>query len=149
MTTVRPVDRLSAAEAAEVLALASAAEQADGVYPLSEDVVLRVRGGGAPTAHTHFLAYAGEHLAGYAYLERDGSGELFVHPSARRHGHGTGLLTAAGHGPLRFWAHGIAAARRDGRGGWHYGHAPALGRQSPSYLEVVDRLTDRHQIHLL
>nr|WP_221378418.1 mycothiol synthase [Actinoplanes polyasparticus] len=106
MTTVRPVDRLSAAEAAEVLALASAAEQADGVYPLSEDVVLRVRGGGAPTAHTHFLAYAGERLAGYAYLERDGSGELFVHPSARRHGHGTALLTAVGQGPLRFWAHG-------------------------------------------
>ncbi|MCY1142705.1 mycothiol synthase [Actinoplanes sp. Pm04-4] len=107
MTTVRPLDRLSAAEAAEVLALAAAAEQADGVYPLSEDVVLRVRGGGDPSAHTHFLAYSGDdHLAGYAYLERGGSGELFVHPSARRHGHGTALLAAAGGGPLRFWAHG-------------------------------------------
>ena len=106
MTSVRAIDRLSAAEAAEVLALAVAAEQADGVYPLSEDVVLRVRGGGSPSAHTHFLAYAGEHLAGYAFLERDGSGELFVHPSRRRHGHGTALLTAAGGGSLRFWAHG-------------------------------------------
>ncbi|MCO8272663.1 mycothiol synthase [Actinoplanes sp. TRM 88003] len=106
MTTVRAIDRLSAAEAAEVLALAAAAEQADGVYPLSEDVVLRVRGGGDPAAHTHFLACAGEHLAGYAFLERAGSGELFVHPARRRHGHGTALLTAVGAGPLRFWAHG-------------------------------------------
>lgn len=106
MTTVRPVDRLSSAEAADVLSLAAAAEEADGVYPLSEDVVLRVRGGGDPGAHTHFLAYAGDRLAGYGFLEREGSGELVVHPGYRRHGHGTALLTAAGAGPLRFWAHG-------------------------------------------
>src|SRR5689334_16717218 len=106
MTTVRPVDRLSAAEAAEVLALAAAAEEADGVYPLSEDVVLRVCGGVDPAAHTDFLSYSGDRLAAYAYLEREGSGELFVHPSDRRHGHGTALLKAVGNGPLRFWAHG-------------------------------------------
>jgi len=108
MTSVRPVDRLSSVEAADVLALAAATELADGVYPLSEDVVLRVRGGGNDSAaHTHLLAYAADdHLAGYAFLERDGSGELFVHPTYRRHGHGTALLTAAGAGQLRFWAHG-------------------------------------------
>ena len=77
---------------------------ADGVYPLSEDVVLRVRGlaGG-----THLLAYAGADLAGYAFVDHaDPSGELVVHPSFRRQGHGTALLLAAGTGPLAFWAHG-------------------------------------------
>ena len=112
MTSVRSVDRLSAAEAADVLALATAAEAADGVYPLSEDVVLRVRGGGSPAAHTHLLSFAGDRLAGYAFLERDGSGELVVHPDHRRRGHGTALLAAAGAGPLRFWAHGDEAGAR-------------------------------------
>ena len=41
---VRAADRLSASEVDDVLALAAAAGHADGVYPLSEDVVLRVRG---------------------------------------------------------------------------------------------------------
>ena len=107
MTPVQILDRLSAAQAADVLALAAAAEQADGVYPLSEDVVLRVRGGGSPAAHKHVLVFSGdETLAGYAFLEQDGSGELVVHPARRRHGYGTALLKAAGPGPLRFWAHG-------------------------------------------
>ncbi|MDY7087999.1 MAG: mycothiol synthase [Actinomycetota bacterium] len=107
MTSVRALDRLSAAEAADVLALAAAAERADGVYPLSEDVVLRVRGGSGSAAHKHLLAFSGDDtLTGYAFLERDGSGELVVHPSARRQGYGTALLSAAGPGELRFWAHG-------------------------------------------
>ncbi|NMO51982.1 mycothiol synthase [Actinoplanes sp. TBRC 11911] len=101
MTDVRPVDRLSESEAADVLALASAAAQADAVYPLSEDVVLRVRNGGG----RHFLAYADGRLAGYAFLD-DGAGELFVHPGFRRRGIGTALLAAAGDGPLHLWAHG-------------------------------------------
>jgi mycothiol synthase len=102
MTKVRSADRLTPAEAADVLTLAAAAEQADGIYPLSEDVVLRVRGGDG----VHLLAHADDGLAGYAYLDADRSGELFVHPAHRRHGHGTALLAAAGPGPLRFWAHG-------------------------------------------
>jgi mycothiol synthase len=85
-----------------VLALAGAAEDADRVYPLSEDVVLRVRNGGG----THLLSYADGTLAGYAFVDPAGSGELVVHPSLRRRGHGTALLAAAGAGPLRFWAHG-------------------------------------------
>ncbi|GIF11119.1 mycothiol synthase [Actinoplanes teichomyceticus] len=100
MTSVQPVraaDRLSAAQADEVLALAAAAAEADGVYPLSEDVVLRVRNGGGGV---HLLS-----PAGYAFVE-DGAGELVVHPAHRRRGNGTALLAAAGAGPLRFWAHG-------------------------------------------
>jgi mycothiol synthase len=53
MATVQPVratGRLSDSEAAEVLALADAAAAADGVFPLSEDAVLRVRSAGHPDA---------------------------------------------------------------------------------------------------
>jgi mycothiol synthase len=109
MTQVRSADRLTSAEAADVLALAAAAEQADGVYPLSEDVVLRVRGGDG----VHLLALSGDGLAGYAYLDpAERSGELFVHPEHRRRGHGTALLATAGEGPLRFWAHGDESGAR-------------------------------------
>jgi mycothiol synthase len=93
---VRSASRLTDAEITFVLDLAAAAERADGVFPLSEDVVLAVRHGG------------GRHLltdAGYAHLG-EGSGELVVHPDHRRRGHGTALLRAAGDGPLTFWAHG-------------------------------------------
>ncbi|GAA4593967.1 mycothiol synthase [Actinoplanes octamycinicus] len=91
------MERLSAAESDAVLALAEAAD-----YPLSEDVVLRVRNGGG----RHLLARAEDgSLAGYLFVE-DGSGELVVHPAHRRRGHGTALLAAAGDGPLRIWAHG-------------------------------------------
>jgi mycothiol synthase len=108
---VRSADRLTAGEIADVLALADAAGEADGVYPLSEDVVLRVRGAadGDATAH-HYLAHSAEGLAGYAFLDRGDphltSGELVVHPRDRRQGHGTALLAAIGPGPARFWAHG-------------------------------------------
>jgi mycothiol synthase len=122
MTTTQPVrstDRLSPSEAVEVLAIATAAGQADGVYPLSEDAVLRVRHAGpgvasGDAARVHLLAdFAGE-LAGYAYLDRsdpDGpSGELVVHPRHRLRGHGSALLAAAAQAAegagQRFWAHG-------------------------------------------
>ncbi|KUL22535.1 mycothiol synthase [Actinoplanes awajinensis] len=94
---VRAADRLSASEIDDVLTLAAAAAEADGVYPLSEDVVLRVRNGGGGV---HLLSDAG-----YAFVE-DGAGELVVHPAHRRQGHGAALLAAAGSGSLRFWAHG-------------------------------------------
>ncbi|WP_229067862.1 mycothiol synthase [Actinoplanes sp. DH11] len=105
MQPVRAADRLSASEINDVLALAAAAAEADGVHPLSEDVVLRVRGD-APHPGVHLLSYASpERLAGYAYVS-EGSGELVVHPQFRRRRHGTALLAAAGTGPLSFWAHG-------------------------------------------
>jgi mycothiol synthase len=103
MTTIRSLDRLSDAEVADVLALATSASVADGVYPLSEDVVLRIRNGGG----LHLLSQADDGvLAGYAFVDKTGSGELVVDPAYRRQGHGSALLAAAGSGTLAFWAHG-------------------------------------------
>src|SRR3954468_24515591 len=92
MTKIRSVDRPDADTVADVLALATAAEQADGVYPLSEDVVLRVRNGGG----THLLAYRDDGaLAGYAFVDDAGAGALVRHPGHRRHVYGSSLLAAA------------------------------------------------------
>jgi mycothiol synthase len=109
MTKVRSTDRLSAASVAHVLTLATAAERADGVYPLSEDTVLRVRNGGG----RHLVAYADDDvLAGYAFVDSSGSGELVVAPAHRRRGYGSSLLAAVGDGPLAFWAHGDSPGAR-------------------------------------
>jgi mycothiol synthase len=105
---VRATDRLSASEAADVLAIAAAAAEADGTYPLSEDAVLRLRRGESED-RVHLLAEGG-----YAYLDRSDpegpSGELVVHPRHRLRGVGTSLLGAAAEAAqdrgMRFWAHG-------------------------------------------
>jgi len=104
--------------AAQVLALAAAAASADGVAPLSEDVLLQIRHGSRPLARDVMLTADGRSVLGYAHLDEpddeaqggDMSGELVVHPAHRRRGHGAtlvaGLLTgASGHG-VRLWAHG-------------------------------------------
>jgi len=109
---------LAPERAAQVLALAAAATAADGVAPLSEDVLLQVRHGSGPLAVDVVLAADDRDLLGYAHLDEpddeaqdgDMSGELVVHPAHRRQGHGAtllaGLLAAApGHG-VRLWAHG-------------------------------------------
>ena len=127
---------LAPAVVAQVLELASAAASADGVAPLSEDVLLQVRHGSTPPARS-ILLHAGvrsrrdQHLVGYAHLDapdeagQDGdiTAELVVHPAHRRHGYGAGLLanvlaTADEHG-VRVWAHGdlpgaAALARKSG-----------------------------------
>jgi mycothiol synthase len=105
---VRSGDRLGASDAAGVLALAAAAAAADGVHPFSEHVLLRLRGDGASRAVHLTVVHDGE-LAGYAYLDPDGSAELVVHPGHRRRGLGRVLLAAAveaAGGSLRVWAHG-------------------------------------------
>lgn len=119
MTTVQPVrstDRLTPAEVADVLALAAAAAETDGVRPLSEDGVLHLRTPASDGSRIHLLSPTVEGLAGYAHLDRSDpegpSGELVVHPRHRRRGHGTALLAAAGPGHLRFWAHGDEQAAR-------------------------------------
>ena len=116
---------LSPAQADLVVSLAEAAQAADGVAPLSEDVLLQVRHGSGPLARDLLLT-AGDSVAGYAHLDgpddaqdgdaQDGdmSGELVVHPEHRRRGYGTALISALaaaaeGHG-IRLWAHGDLAA---------------------------------------
>ena len=109
---------LAPERAAQVLALAATAAAADGVAPLSEDVLLQVRHGSPPLARDLVLAAGDRSLLGYAHLDEpddeaqggDMSGELVVDPSRRRRGHGAALLAGvlagtSGHG-VRLWAHG-------------------------------------------
>jgi len=121
---------LSPLQVRQVLSLAEAAQAADGVAPLSEDVLLQVRHGSGPLARDLLLS-AGDSVAGYAHLDGpdadaqagDMSGELVVHPAHRRRGYGTALISALaagadGHG-IRLWAHGdlpAAAALAAGTG---------------------------------
>jgi mycothiol synthase len=114
---------LSAPDVGRVLELASAAASADGVAPLSEDVLLQVRHGSTPPARDIEVVSASpaerdQAMVGYAHLDapddagQDGdiTAELVIHPAHRRRGYGTSLLgrvleLADGHG-VRIWAHG-------------------------------------------
>ncbi len=107
-------DGLAAAQADEVLALVEAARLADGVAPLSEHGMLRLRYDGSDGGRD-FIVMTGGEIAGYAYLdppsgEGEVTGELVIHPEHRRQGLGRALtgelaVAAGGHG-LRLWAHG-------------------------------------------
>jgi mycothiol synthase len=115
---VERVAHLSPAGVQAVTDLARAAGDADGVYPLSEHVVLHLRHGGDAPA-VHLLVWHGDDLVGYAHVDttdvvEGASAELVVHPMFRRHGIGRALVEAASaaadeHDPagrLRLWAHG-------------------------------------------
>ncbi|WP_337059824.1 mycothiol synthase [Kineococcus sp. G2] len=121
---------------AEVERLAAAASAADGTDAVSEDALLRLRTGGDGVRHLLLRDPAGgtsgeapgeSALVGYAQLAVAGdelAGELLVHPSARRRGHGRTLLErvgelAAGRRAL-LWAHGDspAAASLAAGAGW-------------------------------
>ena len=103
---------LSPEQADEVSGLLGAAEAADGVAPVGEAVVLRLRPD-APGSR-HLLARAGGTLVGYLHLDvfgdSDGNevAELAVHPDHRRQGHGAALVEAVADRakPLRIWSHG-------------------------------------------
>jgi mycothiol synthase len=110
--------QLSPELATGVQDLAAAAAHADGVAPLSEEVLLQLRHGSGTQARDLVLMSADGTLAGYAHLDApdkeaqdgDASGELVVDPARRRQGFGTALVSAllagaSGHG-IRLWAHG-------------------------------------------
>lgn len=106
------MERLADRQRSEVLRLVRIATRVDQVAPLSEHVLLAAAPnaqspGGSPTGNdvaadtgsSHFLAYVGTHLAGYAHLERDVTGpestaEVVVDPAHRRQGIGTALVKA-------------------------------------------------------
>ncbi len=98
----------------EVRRLVDAATAADGVFPLSEHVLLHLRYGGDGAAR-HLLARRDGELIGYGHLDISDAvtgacGELAVAAGARRTGVGTALvsnmLALSPDGRLRLWAHG-------------------------------------------
>lgn len=107
-TRVETTDRLSDEQADRVEAVAGSAHEADGVAPLGEQFLLRLRDDGV----THLLGLLDGYVAGYAQLDtRDPAGtagEVVVSPDARRQGVGRALVEAAERTDprLRVWAHG-------------------------------------------
>ncbi|GAB2855727.1 mycothiol synthase [Actinoallomurus bryophytorum] len=95
-------EELTNDEVAAALEVTEEAAAADGVRPMGESALLRLRDGAGAV-----LAYDGDALAGVAILDGD-AGELAVRPSLRRRGHGRALVTAlAGQvESLNVWAHG-------------------------------------------
>jgi len=103
--------RLTDEQQSAVLALVAAAQEQDGVAPMSEQSLLAARGrSGRPVEH--LLAYADDGLVGYLQVdegEETPSAELVVAPSHRRQGVGSELLNRIRPG-TRIWAHGDLAA---------------------------------------
>src|SRR6478609_204532 len=103
--------RLTDEQQSAVLALVRAAQEEDGVAPMSEQSLLAARGrSGRPVEH--LLAYADGDLvgdlAGYLQIdegEEPTSAELVVAPAARRRGVGSELVGRIPRG-TRIWAHG-------------------------------------------
>jgi mycothiol synthase len=100
--------RLDDDTADAVAALITAAAEADGVAPVSEQGLLRLRDDGRTR---HLVARDGAMLTGYAQLDLDSSAaELVVHPAHRRRGIGRSIvdrLTGEVTDPrLQVWAHG-------------------------------------------
>ncbi|MGH3904581.1 MAG: mycothiol synthase [Pseudonocardiaceae bacterium] len=100
----------TAVDVADAIALLAAAAAVDGVDPVSEAAVLRLRrGGSAPHLLVHDQAGA---LAGYGGLDERAerpTAEFVVHPEHRLRGIGAAMLAALLDrvtGPLWIWAHG-------------------------------------------
>jgi mycothiol synthase len=110
--------RLTEDETTEVLALLAAVTEADGLPPVSEQVLLQLRHGECKKHQEqgeHLLAYGDEGLVGYAHLDSADevtgpTGELAVHPAHRRRGVAGQMVRAlrnrADGEKLRLWAHG-------------------------------------------
>jgi mycothiol synthase len=107
---------LSAGDQQQVRELVAAATRTDGVVPVGEQVLREL-----PHERTgHLLATDGDDVVGYLNLapgreDADATGELVVHPEARRRGIGSALLEVATDrtgGRVRYWAHGTLPAAR-------------------------------------
>lgn len=108
------------ADVASIRALADAAEKADGVAPLPEQVLLHLKHQSeADVWHVvaRRVSGQGSELLGYAFLDKTNpeegpSAEVVVAPAERRQGVGGALVDALrmkvrrGEQPLRVWAHG-------------------------------------------
>jgi mycothiol synthase len=97
---------LSDDEQTRIRDLIAAAEQADGVAPVGDQVIREL----AHDRTKHLLAVDGDDISGYLNLtEAPVMAELVVHPNARRRGIGSALartgLSEGGDG-ARIWAHG-------------------------------------------
>lgn len=111
MTAAYWRNSLSPADRRGVAALIAAAEVADGVSPVGEQVLREL--GADRTAHLLAPATDGS-IIGYLNLSGE-IAEVVVHPAARRRGIGTALVRAATEraGPgVRFWSHGTLPAAR-------------------------------------
>lgn len=117
--TLQVTARLDPAAIGEVDRLLAAASAADEVPPLSEHVLLHLRHGGDDGDLSVLLRDPAGDLVGYAHLDptdpvAGASGELVIHPHARRQGHGRRLVAElrrlSPDGRLRLWAHGTHPA---------------------------------------
>lgn len=126
--------QLDEAAAADVLALAGRAADADGVEAISEAFRLALT-----SAHgdvSHIAAYAAESrsedLLGYAAVDSGGSAELVVDPAARRQGVGRALLRA------------LFASQRLATGVWAHGDLPAA-----QGLAAAEGLVSTRELHVM
>lgn len=104
---------MNTATYAQVQALAEAARVVDGVSPLDEQVLLRLKHGD-DTGVQHLTRRDGDALVAYGHLDSSGPGEavakLVVHPDHRRQGIGGELVremvALASPAALSLWSHG-------------------------------------------
>jgi mycothiol synthase len=107
--------RLSADEQRKIRELIAAAEHADGVAPVGDQVLREL-----PHDRTrHLLAVDGDDISGYLNLTgQPAMAELVVHPDARRRGIGSAMARTGmseGGDAAGFWAHGnLEPARATG-----------------------------------
>ncbi len=98
---------MTTTDPAAVLALAAAVEAADGQDPLNEDARLQLARPDADAVHVG--VHEDGRLVGYAQWQpANRTGQLLVHPDARRRGHGRHLLAQLPE--ARVWAFGNAPA---------------------------------------